>query len=595
MADVARRVLVLSAAAQPPGGPRAAWCAARRRSAARAAGRAQQRRALWASPAALAPPAGAARAAERPPPPSPVAPATAAAARVISRSVGGGHGTRNPLNMLRVPDEAPDPRAWHVRGGRGGTKVAPVHAQKPGVEGLPLDQLAAVRKSLSAVLGPRHRAVRSVEQAVERAAVLRRDWTDEAFQDGQDGNDQRVLELEREFEGVYRAAGSSLDDPIALGKALDLVGAYLKNYRIAKADAIMRDALPRCRSRGGVWLVKGLNHASTVLMKQQRHAEAYAMLRELESIIWYTPEEAPELWDMLFRNIGMALQSLNRSEEALPYFLKCATVKGVATWWDLWDVGYCLATVAFTSREMATLRRAGSMIAEALPLHKEAEPDEEVMHAKMLQALADCYLALAIQQGDIDSGRSPPPAPEGKTAGESSTAAALALSAKQLPVMTVDEYLARAEQHYIEAHRLFCSSCGDVNDLSGWCAAATALCMLQRRKHGAAQQYVRHALLVFSVSDIPKLGQLHQALDMARQCHTRTEDAQWLSELQPILDALCERVSSPLLRDEGGHLPLIQQVIGQLFVASGDGDRVRRGVSLLSGSAAPKRQRAAAA
>eukprot|EP00756_Hemistasia_phaeocysticola_P048772 Hpha_TRINITY_DN23175_c0_g1::TRINITY_DN23175_c0_g1_i1::g.29495::m.29495 len=506
----------------------------------------------------------------------------AASRSPASSSDGGGGKVLNPLAAALVPDSPDGRRQWHVRGGRGGTNTLQLHAQKRGVEGLSVERLTALRRSLGVVLGQGHRAVKAVSSAVERAAVLRRDWTDESFQEGQEGNDQRVAVLEREFESSYRAAGSSLKDPVVLGQALDLVGAYLKNYKVAKAAAIMREALPQCRARRGVWLIKGLNHASTVLMKQQRYPEAYAMLRELEGVIWYKPEEAPELWDILYRNIGMVLQSLGRSEEAMAYFLKCATVKGVATWWDLWDVGYCLATLAFTTKDPDALRRAASMLEDALPLHKEAEPGEDVMHAKILQALADCYMALAVQLGEGDK---TPGGKDEQSGSRKAADAALALSGKQVPIMTVDEYLELADQRYREAHRLFSESCGESNDLSGWCAAATALCLVQRRKHAEAQPYAQHALHVFSVSDIPKLTQLQQTLEIARECHTTTHDQAWLRELIPTLNSLCTRLEAPTLKDEGGVLPAIRLAIGSLLVASGDQQNISRGVSLLSGAA----------
>ncbi|CAE7548100.1 rplY, partial [Symbiodinium natans] len=57
-------------------------------------------------------------------------------------------------------------------------------------------------------------------------------------------------------------------DPEVLGTALDIVGAYLKNYEVDKAGAVVETVLEYCRARGGLWQIKALNHLATVRMKQ---------------------------------------------------------------------------------------------------------------------------------------------------------------------------------------------------------------------------------------------------------------------------------------------------------------------------------------
>ena len=154
-----------------------------------------------------------------------------------------------------------------------------------------------------------------------REAVLRRSWTDIDFQDGGEGNKKRLGELERVFCNQIMSTNlltasttdnaltllqnpgvnQCFNDPHTLGMSLDLVGAYLKNYEVEKADQVMTKIMPHCREMGELWLTKALNHHSTVRMKQCRYGEAKLMLEELISIIPYDDVEAWEAFDMIYR------------------------------------------------------------------------------------------------------------------------------------------------------------------------------------------------------------------------------------------------------------------------------------------------------
>eukprot|EP01064_Diplonema_japonicum_P010233 TRINITY_DN17553_c0_g1_i1.p1 TRINITY_DN17553_c0_g1~~TRINITY_DN17553_c0_g1_i1.p1 ORF type:complete len:520 (+),score=114.71 TRINITY_DN17553_c0_g1_i1:88-1560(+) len=478
------------------------------------------------------------------------------------------------LSSEIVAEENTAKKAWHVRGGLGGTKLAK-QREKKGLEGMGLMEAIALKDSVEAVMGKDHYGSKILADVVEKEAVLNRRWTDEEFQDGEQGNEERVTTLETQFKEIYSKT-ESLDDSVTLGHALDLVGAYLKNYKIAKAAAIMDEALPKCRTRGGVWLIKALNHASTVRMKQQRHAEALIMLRELEACIPYKPEEAIELFDMLYRNIGMALQALNKSDQALPYYLKCAHLKGEATWWDRWDVGYCMATVAFNTSNFDLLRKASATIAEAIPLHQLAEPGEHVMHAKICQALGDCYLALATLRTS-----SPTPAEEGEEKLDLDTGSLTVLSSETVPVLESKEYLSRAASNYKEAHTLFTDNCGHTNDLSGWCAASVALCLVQQSKHRESLEYLQHAIYVYSKSDIPKLPQLQNNLELLTTCFNQVQDPQVLSPFLPLLDTILTRLESPLLHDEEGSIAKIKRTAAVVFASSSDEGYRDKGLELL--------------
>eukprot|EP01060_Flectonema_neradi_P035132 TRINITY_DN6371_c0_g1_i1.p1 TRINITY_DN6371_c0_g1~~TRINITY_DN6371_c0_g1_i1.p1 ORF type:complete len:502 (+),score=92.05 TRINITY_DN6371_c0_g1_i1:43-1548(+) len=478
---------------------------------------------------------------------------------------------------------------WHVRGGHGGTKIeSSATSNLQGLEAASLKEVLCLQESVAATMNKTHISHKIISAAIEKAAVLNRKWSDEAFHEGEEGNESRVHSLEAEFKAYYDKTGS-LHDPVTLGFALDLVGAYLKNYKVAKASAIMDEAMPICRKKGGVWLIKGLNHTSTVRMKQQRHEEALAMLREMENCIPFKPEESVELHDILYRNIGMALQALGNSEAALPYFLKCAELKGVATWWDRWDVGYCIASVAFTSNDAKLLRKAAKTISEAIPLHSHAEPGDFVMHAKIHQAAADCYLALATLS---DSTTTPVP-DKSALPNSSSTSGKVneqlerqtgitALSGDDdVPSLSKPEYLTLSTKHYKVAHQLFTEHCGHTNDLSGWCAAAVALSLVQQSEWKEAIHFLVHAIYVYSRSDIPRLSQLATNLDLVLQCHNQLQDPEHLNPLLPHLSTLIDRIESPNLKDPEGHVMTIKKIIAVLFMASDVDDFTKKGVTLL--------------
>merc|ERR1712151_972236 len=116
-------------------------------------------------------------------------------------------------------------------------------------------------------------------------------------------NEERVEEIEAMLASGLSKSGGGLEDGGNLGGALDLVGVYMKNYKLDKADAVLSRCGPYVSARGGVWMVKWLNHISTVRMKQSRNVEALEMLYDLELYSPYSAEEAPEFFETLYRNL----------------------------------------------------------------------------------------------------------------------------------------------------------------------------------------------------------------------------------------------------------------------------------------------------
>ncbi|CAK0903824.1 unnamed protein product [Prorocentrum cordatum] len=136
---------------------------------------------------------------------------------------------------------------------------------------------------------------------------------------GQDGFFQVVLRESDEVAGLARELPAeeltaTLATPRNLGAALDLVGAYLKNYEIDKADLVLERVVPLCREKGGTWLVKALDKLCAVRMKQFRAQETLVALKEIEQLCPFAPEEGWEFHDILYRNFAWCYSALDEDE-----------------------------------------------------------------------------------------------------------------------------------------------------------------------------------------------------------------------------------------------------------------------------------------
>ncbi|CAK0825736.1 unnamed protein product, partial [Prorocentrum cordatum] len=169
-----------------------------------------------------------------------------------------------------------------------------------------------------------------------------------------------------------------------------------ENYKLDKADAVLSRCGPHVSRRGGVWMVKWLNHVSTVRMKQNRHLEALEMLYDLELYSPYSPEEAPEFFETLYRNLAWAHKALGQIDEAVVYFERMARSskahKGSMDWFDCWDIGKLAATRGYRDKDMPQFYKGRALVERALDMHQEAEPEDLVMRAKVHDSLAECYI-----------------------------------------------------------------------------------------------------------------------------------------------------------------------------------------------------------
>eukprot|EP00927_Polykrikos_kofoidii_P063869 TRINITY_DN58771_c0_g1_i1.p1 TRINITY_DN58771_c0_g1~~TRINITY_DN58771_c0_g1_i1.p1 ORF type:complete len:557 (+),score=96.08 TRINITY_DN58771_c0_g1_i1:66-1736(+) len=332
----------------------------------------------------------------------------------------------------------------------------------------------------------------------DKAALLKRNWTDEMFQEGEDLNEERVAQIETLL--ATSLSGAGLEDGENLGGALDIVGVYMKNYKLDKADAVLARCGPHVSARGGVWMVKWLNHVSTVRMKQGRYVEALEMLYDLELHSPYNAEEAPEFFETLNRNLAWALKSLGRIDDAVVYFERMARAsvshKGRLDWFDCWDVGKLAATHAYRDKNMPAFYRGRALVEEALRMQIEAEPEDLVMRAKVHDSLAECFF--------------------------------------------VAEDFRDAGKHYGAAYDLLLQTVGPNSPLFGKQARHSANFHIAQGGHAEALPFLGQALVVETAKDAVKVQEIMELVDLLVTTQQRASGAslETLESNHPALKAL---------------------------------------------------------
>mmetsp|Transcript_96393 Transcript_96393/g.267781 ORF Transcript_96393/g.267781 Transcript_96393/m.267781 type:complete len:561 (-) Transcript_96393:41-1723(-) len=470
---------------------------------------------------------------------------------------------------------------------------------------------------------------------VERAWALKRDWTDDEFQGGAKANSARLQEFEgvlvarlqrscarvlgtdsamlpetdgasggdvlaRILQPVCRSGGPDehlkmavLDDPEVLGSALDIVGAYLKNYAVDKAAGIVETVLPICRHKGGLWHLKALNHLATVRMKQARPSEALSALEEVDKYanMNLSPQQQDEAWEFretVYRNFGWVLSSLGREDEAINYIQRAVTVKErvgrPASWFDLWDLGRMKAATALRRGQESSIRASQSVVIEALRLHQKAEPGDLVMRAKLWHSVGECSFALGHLSEARRCGTSGGPPlqanPNGRTA---------------LP--QAQAHYQKALKCFRESHKLFLKTEGRHNPLTGGEAQAVAWALLKLGGDEEAKGFLLDVLEALSRQQsgwgdvdrldlrAPALLQATQAVDRVLEAHRRTDDREGLARYFSAIDRLCANVRARLeLSKERVDSEVYERLVSScsmVMVASGRPDGAGRSQELL--------------
>eukprot|EP00746_Dinoflagellata_sp_MGD_P021732 gnl/MRDRNA2_/MRDRNA2_150794_c0_seq1.p1 gnl/MRDRNA2_/MRDRNA2_150794_c0~~gnl/MRDRNA2_/MRDRNA2_150794_c0_seq1.p1 ORF type:complete len:678 (+),score=151.93 gnl/MRDRNA2_/MRDRNA2_150794_c0_seq1:110-2143(+) len=213
--------------------------------------------------------------------------------------------------------------------------------------------------------------------------------------------DKTMMSLSK--EQALEVKEKVLDDATVIGSALDIIVAYLKCYEIDKASAVIDTVLPTARKRGGMWLLKALNHVACVRSKQGRSADALAALNEMEKIVGDMQsteqrDEAWQWWETVYRNFAWTFQALGHQDQAITYTEGCIAVKERvgknASWFDYWDLARFKATKALKDMDKVVIGDAIPVVQKALKLHDQENPKDVVMSGKIWHTLAELSFAL---------------------------------------------------------------------------------------------------------------------------------------------------------------------------------------------------------
>mmetsp|Transcript_106580 Transcript_106580/g.344030 ORF Transcript_106580/g.344030 Transcript_106580/m.344030 type:complete len:799 (-) Transcript_106580:813-3209(-) len=302
---------------------------------------------------------------------------------------------------------------------------------------------------------------------------------------------------------------ATLLEPRNLGVALDLVGVYLKNYEIDKAELVITRVVPLCRQRGGTWLIKGLDKLSMVRMKQFRAYDAMAALTEIEEVVPFS-EPDWQFHDILYRNLAWCYSVLGEPERCLEYTRKSVEVKRDAgipsSWFDIWDMGKSHASLGQKMGQRKEMQVGYELCMKAAEIHRSAEPGDFVMLAKVLSNAGEVALGI----GDTYEAE-----------GNDEDA--------QL-------WFVRAEPSLRESYELHTGALGPLKPLSGWAAGTTAHCMARLGKWEECAEFLALAWKVECTKDSTTTGAVIELLSRVQEAQQMLGDPQGLARYLDDLD-----------------------------------------------------------
>jgi len=287
------------------------------------------------------------------------------------------------------------------------------------------------------------------------------------------------------------------------------------------------------------------------------------------------------------------MSSLGRETEAIEYIEKAIEVKervGLsASWFDLWDLGRMKACAALKSNVPELIEESQAVVARALALHGEREPEDHVMHAKIWSNLGECSFALghlAEKCSDADADHNAP---------------------AKLPESRA--HYRRAMECFVESHRLFSETEGRLNPLTGGAAEAAAWALVKLEEDANAKRYLLNAVEAASRqqngwgdengSEAPALTSAVRVIDQVVEVHRRTDDRDGLLPFLTPVEVLCEsatkRLGLPGVRQDTLLQERLVSSCSLVLVASGSADGALRARQLLQrnlGSLPPQSEHA---
>ncbi|CAE8727671.1 unnamed protein product [Polarella glacialis] len=306
-----------------------------------------------------------------------------------------------------------------------------------------------------------------------------------------------------------------------------------------EADRLCARINPLCRERGGVWLFKLLNFYTTVRMKQSRYQESLDMYKEYETLIGFSPDEAWELYDTVYRNFGWIYTSLHDYDKALEYFEKCVQVKranGVqAHWFDQWDLGKTHARLSLQRGKAENLELALQLIRAGLVMHRHAEPQDVIMRCKMLNSAGEC----AAVRGDFCTDRE-----------------------------VSNGWYDQAIELHRESYDMYMKVLGPSKPLTGWCMEDLAGAYNRRERYEDAKLLFLGALKVECSKDIIKLSSMARLLDSVLEVHKAAGDSEGLAACQDAINIGLENLQRRRIdrSEAASYAALLQKIASLLLV-----------------------------
>lgn len=346
---------------------------------------------------------------------------------------------------------------------------------------------------------------------------------------------------------------ATLLEPRNLGVALDLVGVYLKNYEIDKADLVITRIVPLCRIRGGTWLCKGLDKLSAVRMKQFRAYDALAAMKEIEQLVPFKPPEGWEFHDILFRNQAWCYSSLDEAEKTLEYTRKSMEVKkasGIpASWFDIWDLGKAHARLGQKTDQVKEMKVAYDLILKSGEIHRECESHDRVMLAKICANVGEVAIGVGDfyhQNGNEDEAHF---------------------------------WYEKAEPSLREAYDLHVGALGPMKPLAGWAAGTVAHCLTRLEKYEEARDFLSMAWKVECTKDSTTPGSVIELLDRVVALQQQLEDLPGVSRYLDDMDMAIQGLKARNWdrKDRAVFALLLQRAsTARLISDNGTGDAIPR-------------------
>lgn len=306
-------------------------------------------------------------------------------------------------------------------------------------------------------------------------------WTQELFNQGPAQNLAKLASFEADLKD-HRAqkglAGS-------LEPALDLCGAYLKNYALDKCRDLLTEIKSECQARQGSLWVQFLNFQAALEMKEGSPDLAKTSLLEMIDLL----NENPQLdlsRSVVFQNLSMACKTMGDYAGAIDYLH--ASLLDPLTWMHLWEMGKLMALLAFESRDLPRLQTAYGVTWRAYTMFDEEDP---ILKAKLLSSLGDNAFGLA-----QDCMHAPATSVPGH-----------ALDAPG-DLDDPQKCLALALNHYQAAFDMTREAVGPDSPLTSFTAKALGTCQIQAGQHEEGQAHLFETLDLMLNQETPPLEEV---------------------------------------------------------------------------------------